>query len=73
MSASSLASRLIKSSGKSMGTILSVSNMGDKRVINQTDVPILNVMLGGDLDGGITSGVTQVIGDSRTFKPNICV
>jgi RecA/RadA recombinase len=73
MSASSLASRLIKSSGKSMGTILSVSNMGDKRVINQTDVPILNVMLGGDLDGGITSGVTQVIGDSRTFKTNICV
>jgi RecA/RadA recombinase len=52
---------------------MTASNLGDKRVICQTAVPILNVMFGGDLDGGLTAGVTQVIGDSRTFKTNICV
>lgn len=71
--AASLASRLIKSAGKSMATVMTSSNMGDKKTLAQTSVPILNVMLGGDLDGGITAGITQLVGDSRTFKSNLCV
>ncbi len=71
---SSLASRLIKSAGKkSLAVAMSASNYGEKTVIAQTQVPILNVMMGGSLDGGITCGVTQVVGDSRTFKSNLLV
>lgn len=70
---SSLASRLIKASGKSHAAIITQSNLGDKVTLAQTKVPILNVMFGGRLRNGITCGITQVIGDSRTFKTNICV
>lgn len=64
----SLAQRLIKASGKSHAAIITQSNLGDKVTLAQTKVPILNVMFGGRLRNGITCGITQVIGDSRTFK-----
>lgn len=71
---SSLAKRMISVSGKeSLAGMMGASNYGDKKVICQTDVPALNILLGGDLDGGITCGVTQIVGDSRTFKTNIAV
>ena len=71
---SSLAKRLIAASGKdSLAGMMDASNYGDKEVICQTNVPMLNVMLGGDLDGGITCGVTQIVGDSRTFKTNLII
>lgn len=71
---SALAARLMKAAGKdSLATIMTSSNHGDKTIIARTNVPILNVMMGGDFDGGITAGITQVVGDSRTFKTNTCV
>ena len=33
-----------------------------------TDLPILNIAFSGDLDGGLTSGVTVLAGASRSFK-----
>lgn len=36
-----------------------------------TDLPILNIAFSGDLDGGLTSGVTVVSGQSRTWKSNM--
>lgn len=74
MAISSLASRLMKAAGKgSMATVMTASGHGDKVVLCKTHVPILNVMIGGDLDGGITAGLTQIVGDSRTFKTNLVV
>jgi RecA/RadA recombinase len=74
MAISSLASRLIKAAGpKTLATTLDASAFGDKRVICKTMVDILNVMCSGHMDGGITAGITQIVGDSRTFKTNLCV
>ncbi len=74
MATSSLASRLIKSAGKeSLATALSTSSYGDKKVICQTTIPIMRIMMGGSLKGGLTSGIVQVVGDSRTFKTNLCL
>lgn len=33
-----------------------------------TDLPILNIAFSGDLDGGLTSGVTVISGASKSFK-----
>ncbi|ACV50256.1 UvsX RecA-like recombination protein [Delftia phage PhiW-14] len=73
MATSSLAARLIKAAGKSHATMLSASDLGRKDVICHSSIPILNVMLSGELNGGITCGITQVVGDSRTFKTLICI
>ena len=36
-----------------------------------TRVPIINVALGGKLDGGLTSGLTVIAGPSKHFKSNL--
>lgn len=70
---SSLMKKMIGSMGKkSRAQVLADSDYFDKDVIATTRVPINNVMLSGRLDGGITPGITQVIGDSRTFKSSFC-
>lgn len=72
--ASSLASRMIAAAGKnSRATTLDKSEYFDKDIICQTPVPIVNVMHGGSLKGGLTPGVHTVLGDSRTFKTNFCL
>lgn len=70
----SLINRIIKSAGKgSRATVLDQSDFFSKDVLCQTEVPIVNIMLGGSLDGGITPGITGLVGDSRTFKTNMCL
>ena len=34
----------------------------------KTDLPILNIAFSGDLDGGLTPGVTVLAGASKSFK-----
>lgn len=74
MATASLASRLIAAAGKdSRAQMLDKSDYFDKEVICQTPVPIVNIMHGGSLAGGLTPGITMVVGDSRTFKTNFCL
>lgn len=70
----SLASRLIAAAGpKTLANVMTSSNFGNKKPICKTLVRAINLMIYGSLDGGITAGLTQVVGDSRTFKTNLCV
>jgi RecA/RadA recombinase len=62
-----LTSRLLKGS-KRAGKLLDKSSINDIEIID-TGVPILNLALSGDLDGGLVStGGTQLSGPSRHFK-----
>lgn len=38
-----------------------------------TRTPLVNAMMSGHIMGGLTPGVTMVVGDSRTFKTNMCL
>tara|TARA_Y100000310_G_scaffold35889_1_gene33850 strand:- start:2355 stop:3344 length:990 start_codon:yes stop_codon:yes gene_type:complete len=64
----SLAQKLMSSGAAGQMSILSESPMFDEKDFIQTDVPILNIALSGDVDGGLTSGLTFIAGESRNFK-----
>lgn len=72
MANSSLMAKMLKSAGKT-ASVLSSSDFAEKQVLCTTTVPMVNVMLSGALDGGLKPGLTQVVGDSRTFKSNFCL
>lgn len=69
----SLASKLIKASKSKNATMMNEAPLGDKVAVAQTFVPVLNLMLSGELDGGPCPGIVQIVGDSRTFKTSICL
>jgi RecA/RadA recombinase len=48
--------------------VLSKSKFFTEKDMIQTDVPIVNVALSGDLDGGLTPGLTMFAGPSKHFK-----
>lgn len=74
MAASSLMSRLLKKNAKDdKVSVLHESHFFDKDVVFRSSTPAINQMLSGSLDGGVTPGLYQVVGDSRTFKTNFCV
>lgn len=75
MATSSLMSKLLKkSSGKGSHTsVLTDSDFFEKTMVATTNVPVNNIMLSGKVDGGISAGITQVVGDSRTFKTTFCL
>jgi len=71
---SSLAKRLIQATGKeSRASILTDSKFFDKEVVCTTSIPMANLLMSGFVKGGITPGITMVVGDSRTFKTNMCL
>ena len=45
---------------------------GEKDVVT-TDVPMINVALSGDVDGGLTSGLTVLAGPSKHFKTSFAL
>lgn len=53
---------------------IELANTFDKSVVmNQKDmthlpIPALNIALSGDLEGGLTPGMTMIAGESKTFK-----
>lgn len=63
-----LIDKLKKSGTISVSGILSDSIYYMSKESTETDLPILNIALSGDLHGGITSGVTVLSGESRSFK-----
>ena len=74
MSSNSLLSKLASSLPKgSMSATMEDSSFADKQVVATTDVPVLNIMLSSMVDGGIIPGITQLVGDSRTFKSLTCL
>ncbi len=71
---SSLAKKLIAATGKtSRADILSQSKFFDKQPLVVISTPIVAGLLSGNLDGGLTAGSTMLVGDSRTFKSNMCL
>jgi RecA/RadA recombinase len=69
----SLMSKLQKSSKIGATSVLSESPLfGEKEFIN-TGVPMVNVALSGDLEGGLTSGLTVLAGPSKHFKTSFAL
>lgn len=62
-----LLDKLKKNSTIKESAILSRSNILD-REMTPTPVPMINVALSGDVDGGMQSGILQIAGPSRHFK-----
>lgn len=67
----SLLEKLKKTSTVKSTAILSESKLFNKKDMCPTPVPILNVALSGQVDGGLTSGLTVVAGPSKHFKSNL--
>lgn len=63
-----LLSRIIKNSPTKNTSILSESFMFHKKDVIPTDIPIINIAFSGDIDGGLSSGLTLLAGPSRNFK-----
>jgi len=60
--------RLIKNSRIKETDILSQSKIFSNQEMVTTKVPMINVALSGDPDGGLTSGLTVLAGPSKNFK-----
>jgi RecA/RadA recombinase len=54
-------------------SILSDSILFAEKDIITTDVPMVNVALSGDIDGGLTSGLTVLAGPSKHFKTSFAL
>lgn len=68
-----LSEKLLKNS-----TIKQTSTITDSKLLNEIDitstpVPIINVALSGDINGGLSSGITLFAGKSKHFKSNFCL
>lgn len=63
-----LLEKMKKSSTIKRSDILSDSDILRDKDCIQTEVPFMNVALGGDFDGGIRSGLTVLAGPSKHFK-----
>lgn len=70
---SELLKKILKNSPTKFTSILSESVMFKDKDIIPTDVPIINVAFSGDLNGGISSGLTLFAGPSKTFKSNLAL
>jgi RecA/RadA recombinase len=69
----SLMDRIKKTSSIDIASVLDESEVfGDRQMI-PTEVPIINVALSGSLNGGLTSGVTEIAGPSKHFKTAIAL
>jgi RecA/RadA recombinase len=64
----SVLDKLKKASTIKETSVLSKSKFFTEKDMIQTDVPIVNVALSGNLDGGLTPGLTMFAGPSKHFK-----
>lgn len=58
----------LKASGSVKATTLDDSNLFNEKEMVPTEVPIINIALSGKLDGGLTSGLGIIAGESKRFK-----
>ncbi|ASZ77598.1 hypothetical protein [Salmonella phage SP1] len=68
--ADSLMARMLKTAKKldPNAEVLSKTDALKPDIICSTGIPILNLAWSGRIDGGLISGIKQLVGDSRTFK-----
>ena len=60
--------KLKKNSKVKDASILSESKFFTQKDMVQTDVPMINVALSGDIEGGLAPGLTVLAGPSKHFK-----
>lgn len=65
---SSLIEKMLKSGSVKESAVLSESKFFKNRSNVTTELPILNIAFSGELDGGLTSGLTIFAGQSKVFK-----
>ena len=69
----SIMDKLKKNSKIKSAEILADSVLFAEKDIISTDVPMVNAALSGDLDGGLTSGLTVLAGPSKHFKTSFAL
>ena len=69
----SIMDKLKKNSKIKDTSILSDSVLFAEKDVITTDVPMINVALSGDIDGGLTSGLTVLAGPSKHFKTSFAL
>ena len=69
----SIMDKLKKNSKIKETAILSESKLFNNKDMITTDVPMINVALSGDVDGGLTSGMTVLAGPSKHFKTSFAL
>lgn len=63
-----LLERLLKNSPTKYTSILSESDSFNNKDVISTEIPIINAAFSGELDGGISSGLTLLAGPSKCYK-----
>lgn len=71
--ANKLLDKIIKNSPTKHVSILEDSVMFKDKDIIPVDIPIVNVAFTGDLNGGLSSGLTLLAGPSKSFKSNLAL
>jgi RecA/RadA recombinase len=66
-------SKLKKNSKIKLTSEMDKSEFFQEKEVVQTDVPMLNVALTGELDGGLTAGLTVLAGPSKHFKTSFAL
>lgn len=59
-----------------LGKEATIEFEGEQKIVVESHIPILNLMLSGHLTGpkaGLYTGITQIAGLSKTFKSAVCV
>ena len=69
----SLMAKLQKSSKIKTTAVLSESSIFTDKEFISTPVPMINVALSGDIDSGLTSGLTVLAGPSKHFKTSFAL
>ena len=69
----SIMDKLKKNSRISNTEVLSESPLFSEKDMIQTEVPMVNAALSGDLDGGLSSGLTVLAGPSKHFKTSFAL
>ena len=64
----SLMERLQNSGSIKGANLLSESTFFNEKEVASTNVPIINVALGGKFNSGLSSGLLQICGPSKHFK-----
>ncbi|AAQ17671.1 UvsX [Aeromonas phage Aeh1] len=67
----SLMSKLAGTSSNKMSSVLADSKFFNDKDCVRTRVPLLNLAMSGELDGGLTPGLTVLAGPSKHFKSNL--
>jgi len=65
---SPLMSKILKNSTTKHTAVLTDSVMFKDKDVIPTDIPIVNIAFSGDVDGGLSSGLTLLAGPSKSFK-----